>query len=327
MLALVIARRHNTSLERSNSSAPPEVTLQLHPVTPRPFVESKESTPKPPKKTLLESNEDTRAASERLPDGTLPLPSQQGVTQTTLELQNQRYTPGETPAAAAPGSPSSPSPPPPLPPTPDQDQQKKTSPQPSVTPEPLEKPSKTFSEKVADSTPPPRNNIQLLQPPPPVRTSTDVNQAKNLATHSQQSMISAVSNPGAAGARKGYQPETRQTVIQGNISNRGKSSFEAEATPIGRYKKALADAIGSRWYYYVNERMGLLSIGSVSITFKVNARGKVTNLHVVSSNSNESLTDCSIRSIMDAKFPPIPPEVAPTLQNGSLDIDFSFTIY
>lgn len=132
---------------------------------------------------------------------------------------------------------------------------------------------------------------------------------------------------GSAGARKGYQPETRQTAIHGNISNRGKSSVAADATPIGRYKKAVADAIGSRWYYYVNEQMGLLSVvGSVTISFKVNASGKVTDLRVVSS-SNESLKYCSIRSINDARFPPIPPEVVRTLQNGSLDIDFSFTIY
>jgi TonB family protein len=100
-----------------------------------------------------------------------------------------------------------------------------------------------------------------------------------------------------------------------------------EATPIGKYKKGLADAIGSRWYYYVNERMGLLSIGTVSVAFKVTASGKVTGLHVVSSNSNESLTDCSLRSIMDAKFPPIPPEVAGTLKDGSMEIEYSFTIY
>ena len=132
---------------------------------------------------------------------------------------------------------------------------------------------------------------------------------------------------GTSGTTKGYQPETRQTVIRGNISNRGRSSVAAEATPIGRYKKAVADAIGSRWYYYVGDRMGLLSIGTVDVSFKVSPTGKVTGLKVLRSNSNESLTDCSVRSIMDAKLPPIPPDVAATLQNGCLEIDYSFTIY
>ena len=144
---------------------------------------------------------------------------------------------------------------------------------------------------------------------------------------SQQAAPQPPSQQGAQGAKKGYQPETRQTVIRGNISNRGRSSVAAEATPIGRYKKSVADAIGSRWYYYVNERMGLLSIGTVDVSFKVGPSGKVTGLHVVHSNSNESLTDCSLRSIMDAKLPPIPPDVARTLQDGCLEIDYSFTIY
>jgi TonB family protein len=101
----------------------------------------------------------------------------------------------------------------------------------------------------------------------------------------------------------------------------------AEATPIGRYKKAMADAIGSRWYYYVNERMGLLSIGTVSVSFKVTESGTVKDLRVTSSTSNSSLTDCTLRSIMEAKIPPITPDVAATLQNGCLEIDYSFTIY
>ena len=116
-------------------------------------------------------------------------------------------------------------------------------------------------------------------------------------------------------------------MIRGNISNRGRSSVAAEATPLGRYRKAVSDAIGSRWYYYVDDRMSLLSIGTVDVTFRVNANGKVSGLRVLHSNSNESLTDCSVRSIMDAKLPPIPPDVAATLQGGTLEIDYSFTIY
>jgi len=77
----------------------------------------------------------------------------------------------------------------------------------------------------------------------------------------------------------------------------------------------------------VGERMGLLNIGTVDVSFKVSSTGKVSGLKVIRSNSNESLTDCSVRSIMDAKLPPIPPEVAATLQDSCLEIDYSFTIY
>jgi hypothetical protein len=50
-------------------------------------------------------------------------------------------------------------------------------------------------------------------------------------------------------------------------------------------------------------------------------------LHVLSSNSsNQHLMDCALRSVMDAKFPPMPPDLAATL-NGYMEIEYSFTIY
>lgn len=308
LLAIVFARKF---VRTEEAPPPPEVTLVIPPPSPndRPTVTAVEVTDKAPENAPFQSDQNSKAASELPPEGTLPLPTQQGVSLPALELQNQKHTPGEKPATQA-GNPAPPqqasSATPPSPQKPAQKQPEKT-----ATPTPFPTPT---------STPPP-NNLKLLQPPDTApRQPTKPSQAS-------PSNPAAPSTPGSAGASKGYQPETRQTVIRGNISNRGRSSVAAEATPIGRYKKAVADAIGSRWYYYVDERMGLLSIGTVDVTFKVTASGKVTALRVVHSNGNESLTDCSLRSIMDAKLPPIPPDVVPTIQNGCLEIDYSFTIY
>jgi len=302
-----MVRKHKETLP------PPEVTLEI--ITPekkdRPFVEAKEATDKAPEKAPFQSDENTKAASEQPPEGSLPLPSQQGVTQSAMELQNQRHTAGEKPASAS-GNP--------LPPQPNQPRQQRDAKSPSTptpTPAATPVPTPTPQESPTAPTPPPPNSVKLIEPPKEQRPNET----------SPSSSAPPPSTPGTPGARKGYQPETRQTVIRGSISNRGRSSVAAEATPIGRYKKRMSDAIGSRWYYYVNERMGLLSIGTVDVSFKVTPSGKVTGLRVVRTNSNESLTDCSLRSIMDAKLPPIPPEVAATLQNGTLEIDYSFTIY
>jgi TonB family protein len=308
LLAIVFARNF---VHTEKAPPPPEVTLVIPPPSPndRPTVTATEVTDKPPENAPFQSDQNSKAASELPPDGNLPLPTQQGVSLPALKLQNQKHTAGEKPATQA----GNPAPPqqasPATPPSPQQPAQKQ--PEKTATPTPVPTPT---------STPPP-NNLKLLQPPDTApRQPTKQSQAS-------PSNPAAPSTPGSAGATKGYQPETRQTVIRGNISNRGRSSVAAEATPIGRYKKAVADAIGSRWYYYVDERMGLLSIGTVDVNFKVTASGKVTALRVVHSNGNESLTDCSLRSIMDAKLPPIPPDVVPTIQNGCLEIDYSFTIY
>ena len=286
----------------------PEVTLELPPPE-RPTVDAKEITDKAPEKAPFESDQNSKAATELPATGTVPLPTQEGITQPNLELANQKYTPGEQPASPA-GNPVPPQPA--TPPAPKQ-------PKPESTPAPTATPQSSATPQPTPPIPPPPNSVKLLELPK--------EQPSPHPSAHQTSPASPSSPTGEQGSKKGYQPETRQTVISGSISNRGHSSVAAEATPLGRYKKSVSTAIGSRWYYYVNERMGLLSIGTVSVTFKVTASGKVTDLRVVSSNSNESLTDCSLRSIMDAKIPPIPPEVAATLQNGSLEIDYSFTIY
>jgi outer membrane biosynthesis protein TonB len=124
----------------------------------------------------------------------------------------------------------------------------------------------------------------------------------------------------------GFQPETRVTRLRGSISNRGRASVEANATPLGRYKKAVSDAIGSRWYYYVKSQMGLLNIGTVDIRFTILPNGKVKAPQILNNTSNESFASVSLSAIVQAEIPPIPPEVEAVLENGRIEIDYSFSI-
>jgi len=117
------------------------------------------------------------------------------------------------------------------------------------------------------------------------------------------------------------------SMIHGAISNKGKSSVSAEATPIGRYKKTLADAISSHWYYSIDQRMALLSFGSAILRFYVNKEGEIEELHLLSNSSNQTFADCCLQSITEAKLPIIPPEIAKTLDKGRLEIEYRFTIY
>jgi outer membrane biosynthesis protein TonB len=156
-------------------------------------------------------------------------------------------------------------------------------------------------------------DLALLEAPKPTPKPTPAPKAKTTPRPSQSS-------------EAGFQPETRVTRLRGNVSNRGKASLEANATPLGRYKKQVSDAIGSRWYYYVNSQMGLLNIGTVDIRFTVTPEGKIKSPQVLSNSSNESFASVSLASVVQAEIPPMPPEVAKLIENGRLEIDFSFTI-
>lgn len=127
-------------------------------------------------------------------------------------------------------------------------------------------------------------------------------------------------------AAKNNQETSRASMIHGSISNKGPSSVAAEATPLGHYKKTLSEAISSRWHYYVDHRVEFLSFGTATISFYVTQEGKIEALHLLSNTSNQSFADCCLKSIMEAKLPPIPSEVASTLQNKKLDVEYRFTI-
>ena len=69
--------------------------------------------------------------------------------------------------------------------------------------------------------------------------------------------------------------------MTGAISNRGAASFKTVGTPLGRYQKMLYDAVGSRWYLYVQQQADLVSIGTARLVFSVDRSGRVRNLKVV----------------------------------------------
>jgi TonB family protein len=88
----------------------------------------------------------------------------------------------------------------------------------------------------------------------------------------------------------------------------------------------ISDAIGSRCYYYVSDRMDMLTAGTVEVRFIINATGKVEKVQVIRNSSNEIFAATSVRSITEAEIPPIPPDVAKTLEGGRIETEFSFTI-
>lgn len=154
--------------------------------------------------------------------------------------------------------------------------------------------------------------------------------AKLPVTKSAEPIATPLANQPVMGhlssAAKNNQETSRTSTIHGSISNKGPASVAAEATPLGRYKKTLSEAISSRWHYYVDHRIELLSLGTATISFSVNQEGMVESLQLVSNSSNQSFADCCLKSIMEAKLPPIPAEIASTLQNKKLDVEYRFTI-
>jgi TonB family protein len=266
--------------------APPEVARQEPS-----YIETSESqrAEKPPEDPVFESDKDTRAASPLPATGDAPVPTQDGQETPALSFENKEYTAGPQ------ARPSTPAVPP----------REETAPEPQA-----EQPKFRQTEST---------QLALLEPPKPKSTPRP-QAAKAAKRQEQEQQQTQPPQP------PGYQPQTRITRIRGNISNRGRSAVSATATPLGRYKKLLSDAIGSRWYFHVSDQIGLLDVGTVEIRFVVRESGKVERVQVLRNSSNESFAACSVRAIVEAEIPPIPKDLIPMLEGGRIEIDYSFTI-
>ncbi len=124
-----------------------------------------------------------------------------------------------------------------------------------------------------------------------------------------------------------YRDLQQQTIIRGGISNRGRSAVNAVGTPLGRYRKQLEDAIGARWYFLINERVDLASIGTTALTFRIAADGSISNMRITENTTSEAAASIALRSVQETKFPPIPEELLPTLPGGYFTMEETFTIF
>jgi outer membrane biosynthesis protein TonB len=275
-------------IEASQEKTMPELTLLD---TPPPQTDQKrqylrtnddQKADKKPDDAMFESDKDTAAASEKEAKSGPPIPTQDGKDTPDIGFKDERYSladngqtfstePGKQAQEAAEASQAS---------------QQQATPTPAPTPTATPMPSSTPTE-MAMLRPAPTPNPR---PPSP----------KASRTPERQSL------PPTA-----YRQEQRANRMQGNITNRGRSSIAAVGTPWGRFQKAVQDAIGSRWYYYIRDGNSIPSFGTAQIRFYIRADGKVEDVKVISNTSNETLASESIRAIINADIPPMPEDLAP----------------
>jgi outer membrane biosynthesis protein TonB len=125
----------------------------------------------------------------------------------------------------------------------------------------------------------------------------------------------------------GFQPQLEKTKIDGAISNRGKAAVDAIKTPLGVYRKQVNAAIGSRWYFYVQQRRDLISIGSAKMTYRITPQGRITDIKVAENTSNDAFAMICEQSIREAEIGPPPEEATPAMIDGRLEGELTFTYY
>jgi len=268
--------------------------------------EGLQATEKPPDKADFEADKNSRAASELPATGNEALPSQRGRDdRKSVDFKTQHYSLGKGRQQPAEETRTTP-------------QQTNAGPVTKVKPQPtppvLQKETPSPAQEMAKLS----DNLFALQKPTPAGTPHPMIQPTPPPVAKEMPRPKAES---------GYQAQKQQTKIAGSISNRGAAGVNARGTPLGRYQKLVGDSVGSRWYYYIGQRMDLITVGEARIRFCVNTSGRVEDVQIMSNTSNKIFGEYCIQSIVKAELPPIPPDLAALLEDGKLEIEFSFTIY
>jgi TonB family protein len=270
---------------------PPELTILDTPPDKQeqPYVrtEDDQKTDQKPVNAPFQSDKDTAAASEKQSNEQAPLPTQDGKNLESLMFRNNDFSLAMNGQDYSRESANG-----------GENAASTPAPTPDTTPTPAP------SAKEDD-------DLAMLKPTPTPLPTPNPNSAKNNRNQ-----------PGAP--RTAYRPQNIITRMQGNIGSRGRSSVAALGTPQGRFEKAVEDAVGSLWYYYVQQRADLVGIGTVRIEFTVNTNGEVVGARVVSNSSNETLATCSLESVRQAKIPPMPQELVALVPERGLEFTFSF---
>ena len=301
---------------------------------------------------IFQADENMRAASELPATGDAPLPSQNGGDRPFNAFKTQRSLLGssvptpfppaeaEPPLSATP--PLAPAPPvtvqeppsPPEPPPPAEKIAEKAEPAPPA-PEPPMEPKKTPAnpDDIAMTSKVPTAITKLEKAPTTPMPAKPTPALRPLEEPQQMAKLTTPVPQTQPRRETGYQPEQEMNRIEGNITNLGKKSVDAIATPIAKYRKQVNDAIGSRWYYYVRDpnKMSLISAGSARVSFFIDAQGQVGGITLESNTSNASFAEICTGAVRDAreqiKELKLPEDATTPLKDGRLECSLTFTFY
>lgn len=125
-----------------------------------------------------------------------------------------------------------------------------------------------------------------------------------------------------------FQSETRRAKLDGGAKRKGYAAFDAENTPIGRYRKAISAAVERVWQGKMLSNQDFMGFNvRIRVEFTVSRWGKVRNVRVVKRARNAVLTNLTLEAILEAELPEMPPAVFDDLDGGDLPCFFNFRIH
>lgn len=194
--------------------------------------------------------------------------------------------------------------------------------EPKATPEPTPTPPRPtpVPKPTPTATPKPTPVVAATPKPAPAATPKPANKIEAARVTSLQ-RPTPVANPG-------YSPNQEMRKIEGGNAPAGENGVDAIATDRGRFIKSVNQIVGSRWTYYVRDarHASLITVGTVTLKFAINSKGKISRLQVIENTSNAAHAALCERAFLESQSDLEPPP-KDLLRNGVFEDTVTFQLY
>jgi TonB family protein len=119
-------------------------------------------------------------------------------------------------------------------------------------------------------------------------------------------------------------PASPDAPVRKKAASTKRRTARTPAQLVEAYMPKVKAALAARWAEAVTPRMKEFVPGNLSVSFKLDAEGKVTDVTLTANTTNEPFAKFCDQFLRDTKFEPPP---AKALADGQLEIPFTFTIY
>lgn len=106
-------------------------------------------------------------------------------------------------------------------------------------------------------------------------------------------------------------------------------SNRVPSASLDKYRQQATNAVASKWHIYVKLYPDTPPTGRLRFRFYVDKSGTPQDLKILSDarDANPRLRELTLRAILDAQIPPIPPDLLRTLPDGRIKIEYEAFVY
>ena len=168
----------------------------------------------------------------------------------------------------------------------------------------------------------------LPDPKPLVKeTPPDKEKPEDPKTSAVESLMEAQARRARPPGVSAYQAERNPTRMKGGVSNKGPNSVDSQATPLGRYQAVVSKEVEKNWYRNTKAHAQDFTIGTAKLRFSVTKSGAVQSIEIVNNTSNTLFGTNCIKALQESKVPAVPDELDAYLIEGTMEVEYTFSIY